>query len=98
IGTALTGPLEGIRNPIPTRAAITADTIFVSRRGVRRRLIHDINDLRLGVTLTESLHPGLDRRLAVAGVHPPRLLRAPHKTVLFEDDVVVVRILVNGVE
>ena len=94
-------PLERLDDPVVSARAGAAERGDVRRRRVRRRLVDDVDELRVGIALAVEADPLLDL-FALLGlgqtVEPARLLAAPDEGVLLERDLVVLGVLVHGVE
>src|SRR6185369_16448549 len=95
VGAGGAGPGKGIGDPLPVPVGAATDVAVVSGLGVWRGLVHHVNQLGVRVARAELGHPLLHGRLVdrAAG-----LLAAPDEGVLFEEDLVLFGVIVDGVE
>src|SRR4029079_10799289 len=97
----LVRPLERLGDPVVPAGSGAAERGDIRRRRVRRGLVDDVDELRVGVALAVQADPLLDLGLLVGlrqPANPARLLAAPDEVVLLEGDVGLLGVVVHRIE
>jgi len=92
-------PFEGPYDPVPACGTRTAERIAERRRSMER-LIHDIDESRIRITLTCGLDPLQHLSPLFVGrqiVDPARRLIAPNERVEFERNPVALRVVIDHI-